>query len=108
MPVVVRTHDQLAQVVALDPLGDVADEPKRYQVTFLSAPVADEVLERLTAAAGAQERVVAHGHELYTWHPEGVARSKLWAAIAGKGLGVTGTARNWRTVTTLLEMAGGA
>jgi uncharacterized protein (DUF1697 family) len=34
-----------------------------------------------------------------------VARSKLWNKLAGKGLGVTATARNWTTVTTLLEMA---
>jgi uncharacterized protein (DUF1697 family) len=34
-----------------------------------------------------------------------VARSKLWNGLAGKGLGVSATARNWRTVTTLLAMA---
>jgi uncharacterized protein (DUF1697 family) len=34
-----------------------------------------------------------------------VARSKLWNKLAGKGLGVTATARNWTTVETLLEMA---
>jgi uncharacterized protein (DUF1697 family) len=48
---------------------------------------------------------VAAGRELYGWHPEGVARSKLWGRIASKGLGVTATARNWATVTTLLTMA---
>ncbi len=36
-PVVVRTRDELAAVVALDPLGDVAEEHKLYQVSFLSA-----------------------------------------------------------------------
>jgi uncharacterized protein (DUF1697 family) len=108
VPVIVRTREALAKVVALDPLGDVVDEPKRYQVTFLSAPLAGDVLARLEKAAVDDERVVAHGHELYTWHPAGVARSKMWTAIAGTGLGVTATARNWRTVTTLLEMAGGA
>jgi hypothetical protein len=35
--VVVRTRDELADVVARDPLGDVATEPRRYQVSFLSA-----------------------------------------------------------------------
>jgi uncharacterized protein (DUF1697 family) len=34
-----------------------------------------------------------------------VARSKLWARLAGKGLGVTATARNWKTVTSLLQLA---
>src|ERR1700722_14407958 len=42
IPVVVRTRDELATVVKRDPLGDVADSPKRYQVSFLSAPLAPE------------------------------------------------------------------
>jgi uncharacterized protein (DUF1697 family) len=44
------------------------------------------------------------GREIYAWHPDGVARSKLWNGLAGK-LGVTATARNWNTVLALLEMA---
>ena len=44
---------------------------------------------------------------MYAWHPGGVARSKLWAALAGPKLGVKATARNWATVTSLLEMASG-
>jgi uncharacterized protein (DUF1697 family) len=106
VPVVVRSRRQLAAVVKLNPLGDVADDPKRYQVSFLSAKLAPEVMQKLQDAAAPSERLVAHGRELYAWHPEGVARSKLWNAVAGKGLGVTATARNWTTVTTLLEMTG--
>ena len=34
-PVIVRTRDELAEVVGLDPLGEVADNPKLYQVTFM-------------------------------------------------------------------------
>ena len=46
------------------------------------------------------------GHrELLFAAAAGVARSKLWAALAGRGLGVTATARNWTTVTKLLELA---
>jgi uncharacterized protein (DUF1697 family) len=107
VPVVVRTRRQLAAVVKRNPLGDVADDHKRYQVSFLSAKPAPTVVKTLEAAAMGDERVVCHGREIYAWHPQGVARSKLWNALAGKGLGVTATARNWTTVETLLEMAGG-
>lgn len=103
--VVVRSRDELAAVVECNPLKDVAENPKRYQVTFLSAPVEREVVDKLQAAADSSERLVADGLELYAWHPKGVARSKLWGALAGKGLGVKATARNWTTVTSLLEMA---
>jgi len=51
--------------------------------------------------------VVVAGRAVYAWHPSGVARSRLWAKLAGKGLGVTGTSRNWTTVEALLKLAGG-
>jgi uncharacterized protein (DUF1697 family) len=103
--VLVRTRDELAAVVARDPLGEVAAEPKRYQVTFLSAALELDVLARLEAAAAGGERFVAEGRELYAWHPAGVGRSKLAALLAGRGLGVHATARNWTTVTSLLALA---
>ena len=103
--VVVRTRNELAEVVRRNPLGDVAKDPKRYQVSFLSAKPAAGVVRKLEALAAGGERLVASGRELYAWHPKGVARSKLWAALAGRGLGVTATARNWTTVTKLLELA---
>lgn len=105
IPAVVRTRDELAEVVRRNPLADVADNPKRYQVSFLDAKPDPQVIEKLTAAAAGGERVEAIGREIYAWHPDGIARSKMWAALAGKGLGMRATARNWTTVTTLLEMA---
>jgi uncharacterized protein (DUF1697 family) len=106
IPVVVRTRAQLAKVVEKNPLGAVAADPKRYQVAFLRSKLTREAVDALQAAAIDPERVVIDGLELYSWHDAGVARSKLWAAIASKKLGVDATARNWTTVTTLLEMTG--
>jgi uncharacterized protein (DUF1697 family) len=104
--VIVRTGEQLAGVVARNPLADVADNPKRYQVSFLDGEPDPEVVERISGLAVDGERVVVLGREVYTWHPAGVARSKLAAKLAAAGgLGVRATARNWTTVTTLLEMA---
>jgi uncharacterized protein (DUF1697 family) len=103
--VVVRTRDELAEVVRRDPLGDVAANPKRYQVSFLESEPDAKALEKVSALAVDGERIEAIGREIYAWHPDGVARSKLWAGLAGKGLGMKATARNWTTVTTLLQMA---
>ena len=105
--VVARSRDELAEVVERNPLGDVVDNPKRYQVSFLSSELAPDMIEQLTALALGSERLVASGRELYVWHPDGIGPSKLWNKLAGKGLGVAATARNWTTVTTLLEMADG-
>jgi uncharacterized protein (DUF1697 family) len=103
--VVVRTRDELADVVARNPLADVADNPKRYQVSFLAEELDPDAIEELSALAADGERLVATGRELYSWHPDGIGRSKLWAALASPRLGVTATARNWSTVTKLLAIA---
>jgi uncharacterized protein (DUF1697 family) len=103
--VVVRSRAQLAAVVKRNPLGKVAKEPKRYQVTFLSARLSAKVVRELEEAAAPEEQVVVVGREVYAWHPKTIARSKLWTTLAGKKLGVTATSRNWATVEALLELA---
>jgi uncharacterized protein (DUF1697 family) len=103
--VIVRTRDQLAAIVARDPLGEVATNPKRYQVTFLDGRLGAATVRSLTKLAVDGERVVKAGSELYAWHPSGVGRSKLASALSGPKLGATATARNWSTVTKLLELA---
>lgn len=103
--VVVRTRAELAAVVKRNPLGKVATEPKRYQVAFLSAKLPANVVRELEEVAAAEEQVVVAGREVYAWHPGTIARSKLWAKLAGKTLGVTATSRNWTTVEALLALA---
>jgi uncharacterized protein (DUF1697 family) len=105
IPVVVRTRDELAEVVKRNPLGKVAADPKRYQVSFLSAKLTAKLVRELEAAAAGSEQIVVIGREVYAWHPETIARSRLWTRLAGKGLGVTATSRNWATVEALLAMA---
>ena len=105
IPVVVRTRAQIAAVVKRDPFGKVAKSHKLYQVTFLESALPAETKRKLEAVRVEPERIAVHGREIYAWHPEGVGRSKLATLLAGKGLGVKATARNWTTVTKLLELA---
>ena|SRR5947209_7973985 len=104
--VVMRTAEELAEVVRRNPLRAVADNPKRYQVSFLESEPDSAILDRLAELAVEPERYELIGRELYAWHPDGVRRSRLSAKLAAGGLGVRATARNWTTVTALAEMAG--
>ena len=105
-PVIVRTRDELAEVIERDPFGAEAGDPKLYQVTFLAEEPDPEVAASVTEADVAPERIALIGRELYTWHPNGIQRSKAERLRASKRL-PPGTARNWRTVTALLELADG-
>jgi uncharacterized protein (DUF1697 family) len=107
VPVIVRTRTELARVVKANPLGDVATNDKRYQVCFLDRKLDAETADRLRGLVIEPEALAIDGREIYAWHPDGIARSKLWNAVASKSLGVTATARNWTTVKTLLDMTQG-
>jgi uncharacterized protein (DUF1697 family) len=103
--VVVRSRDELAAVIDANPLAAVATEPKLYQVSFLSAAPDPSVIEALEAADLGPERIVVRGREIYAWYAGGIQRSLAAKLLTDAKLGVTATARNWNTVTKLLEMA---
>ena len=103
---VVRTRDELEGVIERNPIPDGPSTPKLFQVTFFpDEPDAAEV-EKLTARDFGNEQIAVIGREAYAWHPDGIQKSKLARAL-GAGLRADGTARNWNTVTKLLELAGG-
>jgi uncharacterized protein (DUF1697 family) len=104
--VVVRTRDELADVIRRNPIPEGAEKPKMLQVTFFSAPPDAAAMAKLLEQDFAPERVEVSGREAYAWHPDGIHKSKL-ARELGKSLRADGTARNWNTVTKLLELADG-
>ena len=103
---VVRTRDELAGVIERNPIPDGPSLPKLFQVTFFSDEPDAAAVAKLAAQDFGTERVEVIGREAYAWHPEGIQKSKLARALAS-GLRGDGTARNWNTVTKLLELADG-
>jgi uncharacterized protein (DUF1697 family) len=103
--VVVRTRDELAEVVRHDPLGKLADDPKLYQVSFCSTEPDGDAVHKAAERAAGGERLVVHGREIYAWFPDGVGRSRLAAQLGRQNLAATVTARNWTTVVKLLALA---
>ncbi len=103
--VLVRTRAELANVVERDPLGKVAKDGSRYLVSFLSQKLPAKAARELESAEVAPEQVVVAGREIYSWHPGGQQRSPLRKLMTDDRLGVVSTARNWNTVTKLLELA---
>lgn len=104
VPVIVRSPAAMARVVDLDPFPvEARREPRLVQVVFFCDPLgAAETFEAEAAKLG--ERVVVHGRELYVaYSGRGVHTSRLTSGLLRKRFGQDGTARNWRTVTALVE-----
>jgi uncharacterized protein (DUF1697 family) len=102
--VIVRTRKELADVIAANPFGELADDPAKLLVNFLAAEPARDKVAALDREEFSPERYVFGDRCIYQWLPGGVGRSKLATAPWDRRLGVRGTGRNWRTITTLLEM----
>ena len=102
--VVARTGEELAAVVAANPLGDVATDGSRHFVVFLSEAPEPDAVAALQARDFGPERWALEGRELHLWCPEGVQDSPLMKAAAAPRDGPTATARNWNTVTKLLDL----
>jgi uncharacterized protein (DUF1697 family) len=103
--VLVRTAQELARVVAANPLPEAVAEPSRLLVTFLSAPLASELLRELDPGDFEPDRFGVGEREVYVWCPEGVRAITLSYAFWEKRFGVVATARNWNTVTRLAALA---
>lgn len=102
--VLVLRADQLSAAAAANPFPDAEAEPKSLHLFFLDRPPSSPDLGALARLKAADETFALEDAIFYLHAPSGVGRSKL-AAQAEKKLGVPATARNWRTVTTLIEMA---
>jgi uncharacterized protein (DUF1697 family) len=105
--VLVRSAAELERAIAGNPLADLATDPARMLVTFLSQAPEGEAAEGLVAADFEPDVFAFGEREVYVWCPEGLNATKLSNAFWEKRLGVVATGRNWRTVTRMLELARG-
>jgi uncharacterized protein (DUF1697 family) len=101
--VLVRSRDEFRAVLAGNPYVHRGEDPAHLHVVFTGG-TSPASLESVDVASYAPEAAVAVGQQLYLFLPLGLGRSKLAAAL-GRLQGPSGTTRNWRTVTKLLEMA---
>jgi uncharacterized protein (DUF1697 family) len=105
VPVLVRTKDELADVIAAGPFIGRGVDVASLHVTFLGgAPGPDAV-----AAAGKRrpddDEFQVVGREVYLLCPNGYGNTKLTNAFFEKKLGSEATTRNWKTVMKLADMA---
>lgn len=95
--VMIRSEDEFRRVIANNPFTPIRN-PSLLLVVFLEA----EPKGALTYSGPEKFQVV--GRELYVDYVNGVGRSKLTITRIERSLGVAGTARNWNTVTKMLEL----
>ena len=111
--VVVLARRELTRVVRDNPFRDEDDHRLLHAVFLPESPGPNGVASVEAAverARSKESRDDAHviGRTLYLWTPDGFARSILRSELSRSGQHRTpmqaGTARNWRTVNTLISL----
>jgi uncharacterized protein (DUF1697 family) len=104
--VILRTAAELQDVIARNPFATRSGvPPNKLVVDFLASDPGPEARDRIRKLQGGPEELHLDGRELYIYFPDGQGRSKLPSSAIDKALKVPATARNWNTVTKLLELA---
>ncbi len=101
--VIVRSAKEWSGYVRGNPFPDASEKhPHLVHLLVPKRPLGCEVIAAFSAKAAGDERVESVGEVVWVYYAQGAARSKL-AVVPGR---TPVTARNWRTVLKLAEMAG--
>lgn len=102
--VLVFGREEFSQAIELNPFPQAQDNPSALHLFFLSGPPKGPDIESLNTLKADSESFVLTDKVFYLHAPDGIGRSKL-AARVERLLGVDATARNWRSVTKVSELA---
>ena len=103
--VLLRTPAELAAIAGHNPFLAGEAVLSNLHVAFLDRAPAVDVLARLDTHRSPPDAFDVRGREIYLHFPNGAGRSKLTIDYFERCLAVRATARNWNTVTRLLELA---
>ena len=102
--VLVLGSEEVEKAIRSNPFPEAESEPKTLHLYFLVGPPEHPDLDGLQEIKGDTERFVLGDGVFYLHAPDGIGRSKLAASVE-RLLGVPATARNWRTVCKVMDMA---
>lgn len=104
VPVICRSGDLFRRIADSHPFSDLGLDDRLLHVAFLDREPETAPADVIDADEYAPDRFEPDRREIYLAYPRGSGRSKLSQGLLERRLGVTVTARNWRTVTKLAEM----
>ena len=106
VPAMIRTADEVKGLFSTNPYLNIANfDPSKMAVIFLHEMVSQSQAEKLINVNYPPDKYQIVGREIFIYCPNGFGRTKLYTNFFENKMGVTGTARNWKTITAILSMA---
>lgn len=98
--VIIRTDEELREIVAGNPFPEREEEPETLRVAFLAATPDPEEVAALAVLPRGDDDYRVIGDNVYLSYPNGAS-----GAVFQPTLSVPQTSRNWSTVTQLADIA---
>jgi uncharacterized protein (DUF1697 family) len=106
VPVMIRTNRELSDLFAKNPFLEEPDfDASKMAVIFLHDEPSDNQLQKVTDVSYPPDKFKIIGREIYIYCPNGFGRTKIYTNFFEKKMKVSGTGRNWITITTLLNLS---
>jgi uncharacterized protein (DUF1697 family) len=106
IPVIIRTPEELRDIISINPfLEEENFNPEKLAVIFLNEEPLEEQIEKVKNVNYPPDKFKIAGKEIFIYCPNGFGKSKIHTGFFENKMKVTGTARNWKTINTLLEIA---
>jgi uncharacterized protein (DUF1697 family) len=104
LSVMVRSAEEIADVVTKNPYLGQFDNHKDVHVFFLDRELSKEEKALLMALANDKEMITLNGRAVYCFLKISILDSALGKGFIDRKLKVPATARNWRTVEALVKL----
>lgn len=106
VPVMIRTSDEVKSLFSTNPYLDIKDfDPSKMAVVFLHEIITALQVGKMRNISYPPDKYQIADKEIFIYCPNGFGRTKLYTNFFENKMGVTGTARNWKTITSILSLA---
>lgn len=106
VPVMIRTNKELSVLFSSNPfLNEPGFDPSKMAVIFLHEEPSENQLQKVVNIEYPPDKFKIIGREIFIYCPNGFGKTKIYTNFFEKKIGVSGTGRNWKTITTLLGIA---
>jgi len=108
VPVMVRTIGEIENIPGLNPFRSEKDyDPAKSSVIFLNSEPDKMQISKVADVNYPPDRFKIIGKEIFIYCPNGFGKTKLYTNFFEARMKVTGTARNWKTIAAITEIASG-
>lgn len=106
VPVMIRTADEIRKLFSVNPfLKEENFDPAKMATIFLSEIPSEDQIQKVINIDYPPDKFKISGSEIFIYCPNGFGKTKLYTNFFEKKMGVIGTARNWKTIISIIELA---